>query len=347
MTINKEATWQSLDNLWQDQDVKILESRGKKHVIISDTHMGDGGDADDFHLNEPALLSALEHYHREGYNLILLGDVEEFWQFDLDAITRRYNRSVYAKIRDFGEDRVYRIFGNHDYEWGGFQDPIKQSSKMLGLADEALKMKDRLGNILILLVHGHQGSIDSDKFSWFSRFFVRIFRGIEPLAKLSGLYGHGAATKSPVAGDYEKTYYAWGKDRKILVICGHSHRAVFASKTRADELLDMIADLSAKESDKRLSRKSRREIHRKIERLREEYEDEKEKGRAIELESGGTLKPCYFNSGCGLYSDGITTIEIDNDEIRLVKWNRDATGGDLSVVFKKESLSKIVKGVLE
>lgn len=347
MTINKQATWQSLDNLWQDQDVKILESRGKKHVIISDTHMGDGGDADDFHLNEPALLSALDHYHREGYRLILLGDVEEFWQFDLDAITRKYNGSVYEKIREFGEDRVYRIFGNHDYEWGGFLDPIKEASQKVGLADEALKMKDRLGNIRILLVHGHQGSIDSDKFSWFSRFFVRIFRGIEPLAKVTGLYGHGAATKSPVAGDFEKTYYAWGKDRKVIVVCGHSHRAVFGSKTRADELLDIIAGLQAKESDGRLSRESRREIHREIERHREEYEDEKEKGRAIELAPGKKLKPCYFNSGCGLYSDGITTIEIDDDEIRLVKWHRDATGGELSVVFKEGSLSKIVKEVIE
>ena len=345
MSLDKQATWRSLDKLWKDDDVEILEARGKKYAIISDTHMGDGGEADDFHLNEPALMSALSHYLSEGYTLILLGDVEEFWQFDLDAIKRKYNGSIYAKIREFGEDRVYRIFGNHDYEWGGFQDPIKQNSKKLGLADEALKMKDKLGKVSILLVHGHQGSIDSDKFSWFSRFFVRIFRGVEPFAKFAGLYGHGAATKSPVAGDFERTYYSWGKDRKVLVICGHSHRAVFASKTRADELLDIIAELATQQSDRRLSRGTRREIHREIARLQEDYEDEKAKGRAIELDPGGRLKPCYFNSGCGLYSDGITTLEIDNDLIRLVKWHRDATGGDSFVVFKEGSLSDFVKEV--
>jgi UDP-2,3-diacylglucosamine pyrophosphatase LpxH len=347
MPLDRKATWKSLDALWKDTDVKILEARGKKFAIISDTHMGDGGEADDFHGNKPALLNALKYYHDKGYSLILLGDIEEFWQFDLDAVARHYDDSIYASIRKFGEKRVYRIFGNHDYEWGGFQDPIKPQSKKQGLADEALKMKDKMGNLGILLVHGHQGSVDSDKFSWFSRFFVRIFRGFEPLAKATGLYGHGAATKSPVAGDYEKTYYAWGKSRKVLVICGHSHRAVFASKTRADELLDMIADLQIQASDRRFTRKKRREIRREISRLEDEYDDEKEKGRAIELDSADKQKPCYFNSGCGLYSDGITTLDINNDTIRLVKWHRDAIGEDLNVVFKKGVLSAFVKEVTE
>ncbi len=343
MSLDKQLTWESLDRLWEkDKSVKILETRGKKYAIISDTHMGNGGDADDFSQNEPALIHALNHYLAEEYTLILLGDIEEFWQFDLDAIKAKYDGSVYAKIREFGERRVYRLFGNHDYEWGGFKDPIKEKSQMFGLAEEALKMKDRLGEIRILLVHGHQGSIDSDKFSWFSRFFVRIFRGVEPLAKFAGLYGHGAATKSPVAGDYEKTYFEWAASRKVLVICGHSHRAVFASKTRADELLDKIADLTAENEDRRLSRDSRRNNNREIARMREEYEDEKSKGRAIELGPGGKPIPCYFNSGCGLYSDGITTIEIEDDDIRLVKWNRVAIDGKAFVVFKDGKLSNLL-----
>lgn len=345
MSLDKRNTWNSLDSLWRDRNVKTLVSKGKKYAIISDTHMGDGGEADDFYLNEPALLHALDHYRQEDYTLILLGDIEEFWQFDLPAIRNKYESSVYAEIRAFGEDRVHRVFGNHDFEWGGFQDPTKTKSKMQGLADEALKMEDASGNVQILLVHGHQGSIDSDKYSWFSRFFVRVFRGFEPLAKITGLYGHGAATKSPVAGDYERTYYAWAKTRRVIVFCGHSHRAVFASKTHADELLDQIADLTAKLSDSRLSRSTKRKKLRKIARIRAKFEDEKAKGRAIDIDSADEPKPCYFNSGCGLYSDGITTIEIDEDLVRLVKWNRDDTGGKQSVVFKEGSLSQFVKEI--
>ena len=345
MSLDKRITWNSLDSLWRDKNVKTLDSRGKKYAIISDTHMGDGGEADDFYLNEPALLHALDHYRQEDYTLILLGDIEEFWQFDLPAIRNKYESSVYAKIRAFGEDRVHRIFGNHDFEWGGFQDPTKVINKKHGLADEALKMKDASGNVRILFVHGHQGSIDSDKYSWFSRFFVRVFRGIEPLAKITGLYGHGAATKSPVASDYERTYYAWAKKRRVIVFCGHSHRAVFASKTRADELLDKIADLTAELSDSRLSRSTLRKKNREIARIQAKFEDEKAKGRAIEIDSTDEPKPCYFNSGCGLYSDGITTIEIGEDRVRLVKWNRDATGGKQSVVFKEGNLSQFVKEI--
>ena len=106
MSLDKRITWNSLDSLWRDKNVKTLDSRGKKYAIISDTHMGDGGEADDFYLNEPALLHALDHYRQEDYTLILLGDIEEFWQFDLPAIRNKYESSVYAKIRAFGEDRA-------------------------------------------------------------------------------------------------------------------------------------------------------------------------------------------------------------------------------------------------
>jgi hypothetical protein len=30
--------------------------------------------------------------------------------------------------------------------------------------------------------------------------------------------------------------------------------------------------------------------------------------------------PCYFNDGCCVHTNGITGVEIDQDEIRLVWW---------------------------
>ena len=38
-------------------------------------------------------------------------------------------------------------------------------------------------------------------------------------------------------------------------------------------------------------------------------------------------------------------LEISEDDVRLVKWNRDATGGKQSVVFKEGSLSQFVKEI--
>lgn len=344
MALDKAQTRSQLDTLWRDKTVDVLETKGHKYAIISDMHMGDGGEADDFYKNEPALLNALEHYRREGYILILLGDVEELWQFDLDRIVQRYDGSVYEKIRAFGDDRVHRIYGNHDFEWGGFKDPSRVRSRKSKLAEEGLRMKDIGGRESILLVHGHQGSIDADKFSWFSRFFVRMYKGVEPLVRLTGLMGHGAATKSAVAHDFEKVFYAWAKDRRVVVICGHSHRAIFASKSYADKLRDKIAELKAKNSMRGVRLTTKLKNLREIDRLEREWEDERDKDRVIELSSAAQDPvPCYFNSGCGLYSDGITNLEIDGDQIRLVKWHRQPLRGSKYIVFEKGKLSDFIK----
>jgi predicted phosphodiesterase len=327
--------------------VRALETKGKKYAILSDMHLGDGGDADDFQANEPVLLAALDHYREQGYTLLLLGDIEELWQFDLRKIVERYGSTVYSKIRGFGDERVYRVFGNHDHEWGGYEDPTKGSSKQPGLADEALKLKDGNGDTRLLLMHGHQGSIESDKYAWFSRFFVRLFKAVEPVAKLTGLYGHGSATKSQVTKDYERTLYAWAKRNKVILMCGHSHRAIFASKSYADMLLDEMAGLRAKNAMRGTHESTRRDNFRKIARLEREYEDEKEKGRVIEPpDPGAELLPCYFNCGCGLYTDGITTIEIADDKIKLVKWDRDDEGAPRFQVYNEGDLTDFVKQVV-
>jgi len=51
---------------------------------------------------------------------------------------------------------------------------------------------------------------------------------------------------------------------------------------------------------------------------------------------------CYFYTGCGLYTVGITTTEIVNDEIKLVKWHRDTTKVSRFVVYEKGILSEII-----
>lgn len=51
--------------------------------------------------------------------------------------------------------------------------------------------------------------------------------------------------------------------------------------------------------------------------------NEKSTKMSIErLDSPEELKPCYYNTGCALYSDGVTGIEISEGIIKLVKWDR-------------------------
>jgi len=118
MANKKGSLNQQLDRLWNEEiNVKKLSTRRNKYVIISDMHMGNGEKADDFKNNEDAVVRAFNYYQNEGYSLILLGDVEELWQFTAEEVADRYNDSVYEAIRAFGDDRVYRVFGNHDFDW--------------------------------------------------------------------------------------------------------------------------------------------------------------------------------------------------------------------------------------
>ena len=167
MSLNKEAVWNRLYNLWDDSNLPEIPINGSKYAILSDIHLGDGGLADDFHTNEQALLNALKHYRKEKYKLILLGDIEEFWQFDLHQIAGRYQDTVYKALRAFNENDIIRIFGNHDLEWGGLSDPGRPASSGVStkLAEEAIKLTDDQGQPRILLIHGHQGSLESDKFT--------------------------------------------------------------------------------------------------------------------------------------------------------------------------------------
>jgi UDP-2,3-diacylglucosamine pyrophosphatase LpxH len=343
MFSDKNDVWKKLSALKDDTHIPVLEIEGEKYALLSDLHLGNGGKADDFTDNETALVNALDYYLENAFRLILLGDIEELWQFDLDAIQKRYDEKVYKQMRKFSIGQVTRIFGNHDYEWGGYVDPILGNT-VSNVAPEAVKLKGNNGVVRFLLVHGHQGSIESDKYSWISRFGVRLFSFVEPFAKLIGVYTTTTATKSQITKDYERTRYQWAKENQIILICGHSHRAIFASKSHAENLQEEIEQLEAENSKlKFLSFKYLNNL-RKIRARRKELKDEKSKGRLIDpTDPGKKPLPCYFNTGCGVYSDGLTAIEIEPDAIRLVKWNRDsAKKGKGRKVYQEEKLSNIL-----
>ena len=344
MSQDKALTEKKLTALWKNKFVKEIDTKGKRIVLFSDMHLGDGGKADDFRHNHRAFLRALDYYLGEKYTVILLGDIEEFWQFDLEQIVKKYDSTVYKKFRKFKEALFYRIFGNHDSEWGAPDDPAREFSQGSGVASQALKLRDKDGKARLLLIHGHQGSKESDKNSWLSRVFVRLYKKIEPVIKIDR---HASATKSQIAKDYERIMYSWAKNAKVILICGHSHRAIFASKTYLDKLEKEIEKIQKEILDKRFDKNFVKKRVRNLEKLLAEKRDEELKNRKIApFEKGGRALPCYFNTGCALYSTGITAIEIDNDEIRLVKWSRKDKNKQPREVFDKGSLSELIKEVI-
>jgi len=327
MSQDPTLTRQKLDTIWEGRGTSSMPLQGKKFAVLSDLHLGDGSGSDNFRYNENALKAALTEYRGNGYELILLGDIEEFWQFDLDKIKSRYENTVYSLMKAVGDDKIHRIFGNHDIEWSDQPDPTKRNPIPPQRSTESIILQDKTGIPRILLIHGHQGSLESDKTSWFSRFWVKVYaKTVESFVDWLGIRQEPAATKSAVPSDYEKIMYSWARDNKVILVCGHSHRAIFASSTYLDSLKSQLRDLQvwmyANRSDKS-KKKQISETLRKMEKIQVDITDEENKKRNIDALDPDRKKPlpCYFNSGCGLYTDGLTAIEIDEDEIKLVKWS--------------------------
>lgn len=334
MGFDKTSLGNQLDNLWnKDENTITLATRNKKYAIISDLHMGNGGESDDFKENEKATVNALKYYRNNGYTLILLGDIEELWQFSADEVVSEYNDSVYKYMRDFGDKNIYRVFGNHDIDWKT-SDPIRKAQN--NNVYEGIKLKDINGNQKIFLIHGHQGTKDSDKYSAISRGFVRIYRDIEPHMKLDKT---AAFPRSPVLTSYERERYRWAKKNKLILICGHSHRAVFCSRTKIDEIRKELQSVIAK-TLKNANASTMGILLLEKKKLEDKLIDEALLNRNVDF---GVKNPApnYFNTGCGLYSDGVTLLEIEHDTIRLVKWHRDPSQN--YTVYEEGSLSESIE----
>jgi UDP-2,3-diacylglucosamine pyrophosphatase LpxH len=348
MSQDKERTLKRLDELWKDDKIQDLDISDKKYFIFSDLHLGDGGGADDFHENQETLEAALDFYKRNNFQLILLGDVEELWQFDLSEIVTRYNETIYRKIREFGDANVYRVFGNHDVDWRILPDPIRSEKPKIAGPPEALKIKDLNGEKRILLIHGHQGSVESDFHIWFSRFWVRAYRSIEPVLRFIGLARPPEAPRSRILDDYDKIFYSWAKENKVLIICGHSHRAVFGSKSHYERLTDEIDKRKEQITSNRTNEELVAELNKEIKKLSQDKKEEKQKKRALEpLDPRKKALPCYFNTGCCIYGSGITGIEIAEGEIRLVKWEKDSQLKPGLETYEKGDLNSYIKQVTE
>ncbi|MBN1641106.1 MAG: metallophosphoesterase family protein [Anaerolineae bacterium] len=316
MPENRKQTFEQLDRLLHDDDlvVRLPLDDAARYAILSDLHLGNGGGADNFAHNQDALQHALAHYRESAYTLILVGDIEELWQFDLPEIYARYDRTVYRALRSFAPGMVHRVYGNHDMEWAGLSDPAVPAGGTHRWATAGIRLGDR-----VLIAHGHQGDLFADRRTWASRFAVRIFRYVEPVARWLG-WGDKADTLSRVPKGREQTYYEWAKGAGVILICGHTHRAFFASRSRYDRLQEEYAQLSAAFSaDPQAAAQEQKRVAR-------ELAHERRRGRDIgPLEDEGQPVPCYFNCGCGCYSNGLTMLEIEADTIRLVKWHNDAS----------------------
>lgn len=347
MAQDEALTRKRLDVLWTDHRIQMLPIQGNSYILLSDVHLGNKGSADDFRHNEDILEYALHWYSRTGFKLVLLGDIEELWQFDLPEIEKKYRDSIYKAIRGFDDENVFRVFGNHDDIWCPPEDPIRNLPNRFGPGCEALKLGYKGQDACMMVVHGHQGNLESDKFSSLSRKPVRFFRYFEGawiwVLKILGLYCP-ARPETDIKKDYERIMYRWARDNHLLLICGHSHRAMIESLSYAERLQKKLNELSEeKTSVSSNSEAERKQFESKIDELRSDFKREKRRKMIIiPVETEGDPLPCYFNTGCSLYENGITGIEIKSGQIRLVKWSCSLKGEIERTEYEVSDLDSLI-----
>jgi UDP-2,3-diacylglucosamine pyrophosphatase LpxH len=335
----------ALDRALERATRLAVDDEKDRTVILSDQHRGDGErGSDDFRLNREVCAAALRHYLDDGFRLVILGDIEELWECDFPEIAAAYPE-IYTIEREFHDlGRLFRVHGNHDLFWRRSDVLTKFLAPLFpGVAvHESVLLEGAHGSIF--LTHGHQGEFFSDRLWRVSRLLVRHLW--KPLQRLLHVPSTGAAKNVKKRNRRELEYYGWAKQKKLLFIAGHTHRALFASLSRLDRLRSAIDGLERRRSE--LDRRSEdyrvitARIEENVRELTERTAKEFRTGPEPVFETEEEAVPCYFNDGCCSYTNGLTAIEIDGGIIRLVKWDRDTRRRR---VYEHENLRELFRRI--
>jgi len=210
---------------------------------MSDCHRGIGNAADNFAKNKNMYHAALNHYYREGFTYIELGDGDELWENRRFPMIVQAHRDTFGLLSQFHKcGRLHMIYGNHDMNkknpaWvQRYLDGSPVSGYYEG--DDAAGMRlfpgiqMRGGLILkhpsgrkILLIHGHQADFFNFRLWRLARFMVRYFW--RPL-ELVGVQNPFDTPRRPGRRNaIEKHLTNWCRRENIMLIAGHTHQPSF------------------------------------------------------------------------------------------------------------------------
>jgi len=341
-----------LSDAFRDADTRTLELSKVKAVVFSDHHRGQGDGADDFARCEGAYCAALGWYLEHGYELWLLGDVEELWENRPTQVMGRY-AEVLALERSFG-DRLWRFYGNHDMAWNrdgnvdSFLSGWLPDRERLAFADNGMREAARVvvtddGDPLgtLFLAHGHQGTIDSGNLLVvpFSRLVVRFVWGT--LQRMQKFPSTSPSSNAVLRGHHDRAMATWADnhEERLVLIAGHTHRPVFPGT----EPPDVDAEAAAAQERYQDALRERREVPAA------RAECELARVRALREEDyvpPDLKRPCYFNTGCCSFGDGdVTGLELCEGKIRLVRWLDDANRARPQQLEKPLELRSVLGGL--
>ena len=210
-----------------------------KIVIMSDCHRGVGSLADDFAKNSNICYAALQSYLEAGYVYIEAGDGDELWKNKYFRDIASMHADIFSILAKFyAADRFIMLYGNHDIEkkrrpWMFDTYPGMQGNKDTKLfpgltALEGVVLTYKPTGLELFIVHGHQADFFNNRLWRLARFLVRyVWRPLE----LVGFSDPKSASKNnKVKEKVERRLKHWADAHQILLIAGHTHRAVFPQR---------------------------------------------------------------------------------------------------------------------
>ncbi len=240
------SAFSRLDRAFQNAPALPLSNRSR-YVLMSDCHRGMGTSSDNFLKNQHLYFAALEHYYRQGFTYIELGDGDELWENrSMKNIIDVHSNVFWLFKQLYQENRLYLLYGNHDIVKRKKGYPAKscgtffctQSQQMqplfpsLTFYEGIILTTDLLPNsrshVTLYLTHGHQASLLNSTLWPLSRFLVRyIWR---PLENLGILDPTSAAKNYRVKNKCETRLDQWAQENHRILITGHTHRPILPTE---------------------------------------------------------------------------------------------------------------------
>jgi len=292
-------------------DLNASNDSNAKVLIISDFHMGKGK-RDDFRNNGETLIRILEEYYfKNGWHLVLNGDIEELAKYSYARIRKEWGK-MYRVFDLFARaGRLYKTTGNHD------EDLIFEKDYPYKLYNA---VRIETGIVPVYVYHGHQSSKMYTDFNSIIRLSLRY------LLKPVGIRNISSARNPKRRFHVERAAYNFSLSNNCISVIGHTHRSLFESLSRFDfikfEIERLCRDYPSSSGD------GRERIAGEVKALRKELGKLKRKERTERFNLYGDVLPvpCLFNSGSAIGKKGINAIELTRENIALVYWFSEGKG---------------------
>ena len=229
-----------LDHAFQDAPSLVL-AEDSKIILFSDCHRGTGTSNDNFLKNQNPYFAALQHYYKEGYTYIELGDGDELWEnYTISQIIDLHSNVFWLLSKFYQEKRLYLLYGNHDMvkrsplyavrNLSAYHCSNRQECSPLfpGIRiHEGLILKDQKHIKDLYLTHGHQADVLNSTFWKLARFLVRYLW--KPAEGFGLLDPTSAAKNNTHKRRTEERLTRWTRDNHRILVTGHTHRPMIGS----------------------------------------------------------------------------------------------------------------------